>query len=76
MHKWTKKQEKKLKKYWKSAMEIQDKYINNLDTIEEVMERDLDISALEFFWNEFGELVGIGNQWAKDEDKYELWKGE
>lgn len=75
MKKWTDEQKKKLKVYWKSAMEAEDRFLENLDAIEVVMKKDLGVKELEFFWAD-GFLTGIGNQWDKPEDRYEKLQGE
>ena len=69
-------QVKKLKMYWASAMESTDRYREMLDSIETVMQTDLDIPTLEFFWSEIDGLAGIGTQWADESEKFGLLQAE
>ena len=71
MKQWTPEQIERLKLYWRSQKETTDRYLNNIDAIENTMRMDLDIPELEFFWSD-GYIQGIGNMYAEDEDKYEL----
>ena len=51
---------RRLKKYWKAAMILQEKFYEELSKLEKMMEKDTKIKEIEFFIIE-GEIVGIGN---------------
>ena len=76
MKKWDEKQKKKLKRYWKMALETQYEFQLKIDYVEFTMQDELGIDDLEFFHDDFGCMVGIGNQYAKKKDKYELLQGD
>ena len=71
MKQFTKKQMVKLRLYYRSALEAEDRYRENLSAIETVMQGDVGIEDLEFFITDSW-LVGIGTE-GRD---YELVQGE
>lgn len=71
--KFTKTQKKKLKRYWKAQEKVWDEFLTEIGTLETIMQRDLKIPNLEFYWSKFeGSIVGIG---TADRD-YELLQYE
>ena len=51
---------RRLKKYWKAAMILQDEFYEELFKLEKLMEKETKIEGIEFFIPEGG-IVGIGN---------------
>jgi len=60
MRKFTKKEVKKLKKYWNAFQSAQEEFESIVIDIEEDMQKDLNIDDLEFFKSDDG-YCGIGN---------------
>ena len=58
--KFTKKQIKKLKVYWKELRILENKFGSDISTIEKKMQKSLKIEDVEFFCVD-GEYCGIGN---------------
>ena len=61
MREFTKKEAKKLKKYWLSLEKLQDDFDSSIRLLEGLMQKDLKIDDLEFFLSEYGYYCGIGN---------------
>ena len=57
--------------YWKKMSLLRDKFYEDINTLDEEMQKDFNISELEFFWSD-GSIDGIGNQWADESDKRDL----
>ena len=69
MNQYTPEQFSKLKKYWKQYEEARDEYDNKVARLEEKMSIDTGIPDIEFGLAD-GWVFGIGNAYAKDEDRY------
>lgn len=60
MRKFTEKEIKKLKKYWKELQKLQEDFDFQVGVLESLMQRELKIDDLEFFMSDGG-YCGIGN---------------
>ena len=75
--KFSEAQIKVLKEYWALACDDYNELWDKLEITEKMMQKELRIPELEFFYSEHGGgIAGIGTQWASEGRKYELLQSE